>query len=192
MKLLFPPVILLFVLSSVSLCQDMPGPASAQVPVVLKVLSYDRNLRRLNGEKLVLGIIFQGSVHESEEVATEFTATFDAIVDPRVNGLPVTLVPIDLSGGGDIRTMLAEKQVNAVYLAPVFSEPVQQISSIARLRSITTFTGIADYVERGCSVGITARGGRLSLLINLAACHAEGSKFDPQLLRMAQTIDEGE
>lgn len=192
MKLLPPPIMLLLTMSSVGLCQDMPVPASAQVPVVLKVLSYDRNLRRHSGERLVIGVVYQHSVHESEAVANEFLETFGAIADPRVNGMPVSVVSIDLSAGGDIRTILADKQVNAVYLAPVFSEPVQQILNVARVSSITTFTGIPDYVERGCSVGITARGGRLSLLINLTACHAEGSKFDPQLLRMAQTINEGD
>ncbi len=192
MKLLLPPVVLLCAMSSISFCQDMPVPASAQVPVVLKVLSYDRNLQRHTGGKLVLGVIYQRSVHESEEVATEFMQTFEELSDPRVNGLPVSLVPIDLTADSDIRTVLADKGVDAVYLAPVFSEPVRQISNITRVRSITTFTGIPDYVERGCSVGITARGGRLSLLINLAACHAEGSKFDPQLLRLAQTINEGD
>ncbi len=192
MKASLTAIGVLVALSSLSYCQDMPVPASAQVPVILKVLSFDRNLGRHPGQKLVIGVIYQRTVRESKEVAADFMQTFSTIQDPRVNGVPVTVVTIDLSAVDDIGTVLAEKQVNAVYLAPILSEPVRQISNIARIQSITTFTGIPDYVERGCSVGITSRGGRVSLLINLAACHAEGSKFDPQLLRVAQTIDDGE
>jgi len=185
-------VICIGVLTSVCLSQDMPVPATEQVPVILKVLSYDRNLRRHSGDKLVIGVVYQKSVRESEAVADEFLKAFAAMSDPRVNGLSVSVVPIDISSGGDLQAILASREVDALYLAPLVSEPVREISSIARMSSITTLTGIPDYVERGCSVGVTARGGRVSLLINLAACHAEGSRFDPQLLRLAQTIDDGE
>ncbi len=192
MRRQFLTAICISALASVCLGQDMPVPASAQVPVILKVLSYDRNLRRHAGDKLVIGVVYQKSVRESEAVAEEFMKAFAAISDPRVNGLSVSVVPIEISSGGDLQAILASRDVDAVYIAPLVSEPVREISSIARMNSITTLTGIPDYVERGCSVGVTVRGGRVSLLINLAACHAEGSRFDPQLLRLAQTIDDGE
>ena len=192
MKLLRYIVICLFVEAPIGVCQDMPVPASTQVPVILKVLSFDRNLRRHAGDKLVLGVVFQGSVHESEEVAADILQAFAKIPDPRVDGLPISVIPIDLTGVDDLQSLLASLHVDALYIAPLHSKPILEISTIARVRSITTFTGIPDYVERGCSVGVTTRGGRMSLLINLAACRAEGSKFDPQLLRLAQTIDEGD
>jgi hypothetical protein len=192
MRRRFLTAICISALAWVCFGQDMPVPVSAQVPVIFKVLSYDRNLRRHASDKLVIGVVYQKSVRESEAVAVEFMQAFAAMSDPRVNGLSVSVVPIDISSGGDLQTILASRAVDAVYLAPLVSESVREISSIARTSSITTLTGVPDYVERGCSVGVTLRGGRISLLINLAACHAEGSRFDPQLLRLAQTIDDGE
>ena len=70
------------------------------------------------------------------------------------------------------------------------SRDVSAVLRAAEEQQMLTMTGNPEYARLGAGVVITARAGRPSIVINLAACKASGTQFDAQLLRIVQVTNE--
>jgi hypothetical protein len=51
--------------------QDMPVPVEVQVPLLLKILAFDRALASTPSATLVVGVVFQGRNRTSSEIGAE-------------------------------------------------------------------------------------------------------------------------
>ena len=163
--------------------QEMPLPVKDQMPLFLKILSYDKNLSD-RGDEIVIGVLYQeryrASLLAKDEVLTVMKQ-FET-----VSGHPIRLVPIDLDAQDALRTRLEEKDVNIVYVAPLRAFDLQRLTSLSRSHSILTLTGVPNYLGEGLSVSLDVQRNKPLILINLPASEAEGAKFHSQLLKFAQ------
>ncbi len=165
--------------------QQMPLPVKDQMPLFLKILSYDKNLPQ-RGEEIVLGVLYQeryrASLLAKEEVFTVMES-FET-----VSGRPIRLVPVALDAAGDLNTRLSEAGVNIIYVAPVRAFNLEQITNVSQAGTMLTLTGVPTYLSEGLSVSLDVKGGKPLILINLPTSEAEGAKFHSQLLKLAQVI----
>jgi hypothetical protein len=161
--------------------QDMPVPVEVQVPLVVKILSFDQ-ARSGGAEPLVLGLVFQSRNRSSSAVAEDVRAALGRVPGVRV-------VAIDLDEIHDLPAAMQAANVRALYVAPLRAVEVATLSSVTRAGQVVSFTGVPRYVEEGLAVGMEVSGGRPRIVINLAASRAEGARFSSQLLKLVRLTD---
>jgi hypothetical protein len=166
--------------------QDMPVPVEVQVPLLLKILAFDRALTGDESDSLVVGVVFQGRNRTSSEIGAEVRGRLAAGGRPWIAGRAIRVVPIDLDATGDISAVLLRDSVRVLYVAPLRAVAISTVAAATRERLVVSFTGIPRYVEQGLSVGIDVNGVRPQIVINLPASRAEGALFSADLLKLAR------
>ena len=78
--------------------QAMAVPADLQVPLLLKILTYDRQLEAKAGSDLVIGIVHDPSDRESAKAADEIASTLYKFAGKTVKKLPVRYFLIEYAG----------------------------------------------------------------------------------------------
>lgn len=166
--------------------QDMDVPVQVHVPILLKVISFDRQLRSRSAREVVVGVVMQGR-NRASAVAGAAAAEIFATPGTTVDGLPVRVVVVDLDHQS-IRQVLAQSSLTHLYVSPLRAIDISDLASRARAAGIVTMTGIPEYLERGLSVGVGLRGGRPRILVNVGASRAAGAEFSAELLKLADLV----
>jgi len=185
-------VYLSFVGVNFSSAQEMPVPVDVQYPLLLKILTFDKNLKARVGNEIVCGIVYQKKFRTSLNVKDELLRVIDSLALRQIDGIPVRYIAIDVGDDFILENAILENNVNVLYIAPVRALDIGKITAISRSKRLLTLTGVPEYVESGLSVAIAARGEKPQIMINLNAAKAEGSDFSSQLLKLAKIIDRNE
>ena len=181
----------ILILSELTLCQaqEIAVPVEVQVPLFLKILTYERNLEKRAGPEIVIGIIHQRKFRKSLVTRDQFISAVKKLPAPKIGNIPFSCVPIDLSDEVDLNKIISKEKIDLLYIAPLRATGLEPITAASRALQLTTLTGVPEYVESGLALGIGTRGGRPQILVNLSAAKAEGADFNSQLLKMARIID---
>lgn len=171
--------------STAARAQEMEVPVAVQLPLFLKVMSFDRQLRSRTAGTLVIAIVYQRGYRASAAAKDE--AWRAAVRVGEVAGMPVHLVAIDLDRD-ELAEALTRSQATLVYLAPVRGIDMKEFASVTRAAQVTTLTGVVRYVELGLAVGVRLRGDRPRIVVNLAASRSEGAELTAELLRLAEVL----
>ncbi len=182
-------MLLFFLMSPLTLsAQEVPVPVHLQYSILLKTLSFDRNLKTRSGNAIVLGILFQDRYRLSLDIKNEMVSAANEFTRDSVEGLPIRLVPLEYADEAILEKQISGGGINALYVCPLRAVDLKTIFGLSRKNKVLTFTGVPQYVERGLSIGVVLQRGRPSLFINLRASREEGADLDSQLLNLARTI----
>ncbi len=179
---------LLFALSRAAAAESMAFSAEIQVPLLLKILTYDRQLEAKAGTDLVIGIIHDPADRDSSKAADEIATTLYKFAGKTVKRLPIKYFLIEYTKPADLEAFVKAKGINMLYVTPGVSRALPDIIKLSQARHLTTTTGVPDYVRKGVAVGIGERQNKPQILINLPASKSEGSEFDASLLRIATVV----
>jgi hypothetical protein len=163
--------------------QEMEIPVAVQLPLFLKVMSFDRQLSSRGGGTLVLAIAYQSGYRASADAKEEAWRAASNIRE--ISGMPLSIVAIDLDRE-DAAAALTRGRVTLLYLTPVRGVDVKELGGVARAAHVTTLTGVVRYVELGLAVGVRLRGDRPRIVVNLAASRLEGAELGAELLKLAE------
>jgi hypothetical protein len=166
----------------------MPLGAEAQIPLLLKVLTYDRNFEQKAGAELAIGIVHDPSDRDSAKATEEVGSILYKFAGKTVKKLPMKYFTIEFTGPADLERFVKEKRISVLYITPGSAKALAAVLKVSEDLKLTTLTGVPDYVRRGVAVGIGVVQDKPQILINLAAARAEGSDFDASLLRLAQVL----
>lgn len=161
------------------MAQDVPVPAGVQVPLLLKILTFDRHLAAAP-EPLVVAVVFQRRNRASAAIGDEVRVLLAA------SARPIRVVVIDLDETRDLRGTLLRDSVRVVYVAPLQAVSVSTVAEATRGEGVVSVTGVPRYVEQGLAVGLDMSDSRPRIVINLAASRAEGAEFSAELLKLAR------
>lgn len=166
--------------------QEATVPVGLQIPLFLKVVSFDRQLASRMNEELVVAVAYQGGNRESVRAMEDAVR---AIRSARgVPGMPeLRIESIDLDRASLVAE-LARRQVTILYVAPLRAVDIAIIADAARAARVTTFTGTPRYLSDGLAVSVRYQGERPKLLINVDAARLEGAEFSAELLKLAQVM----
>lgn len=160
--------------------QDMEVPVAVQIPLFLKVISFDRH--HAADQPLVFGIVFQSGYRASVEAKNEALLAIAAVAPAAPAVRPVA---IDLDRES-LPNALGGQRFSVVYVTPVRAISIGDIAAATSAARVTTFTGVPRFVALGLAVGVRLQGERPRLLINLPAARASGADFSAELLKLAQ------
>ena len=171
--------------------QDTPVPVSLQVQIMVKILNFDRNLPERLGDRLTVGVLYQGRYRTSANVGGEVCRTFMGLPQAALGALQslqITCVGLDLDQTPDLATVLKRERIQVLYVSPLRAVDLEDVVAVTRAAHITTLTGVPRYVETGCAIGVDMKGDRPEIVINLAASRAEGADLNAQVLKLARVV----
>jgi hypothetical protein len=179
-------LLILFLLPLPSVAQPMSLPAESQVPLLLKVLTYDRHFETRAGQEVVVGIVFVPGDAESQAAANDVGETFFKFKGKTVKKLPVTYVMVEYKSAAEVEKLIKAKGVNVLYITPGNAKNLEQLVRISQANGVTTATGVPEYVKKGVAIGVGQRPDKKPQIhINLSSSKSEGSEFDASLLQIA-------
>lgn len=167
---------------------DMPVPVEIQVPLLMKILSADRNLQDRVSGNLVIGILYQEKNRKSRATMAEFALIAASDKVAAAAKWPFTIAPIAIDQTEDLAGELARQQVNVCYVTPLQAVEVATLIAGVNTAGALTCTGVPDYVDRGAVVGIGTRGDRPEIIVNLDSARTAGAAFSSQLLKLARIV----
>ena len=168
--------------------QDVAVPVAIQVPILVKILNFDRNLPERAGGRLVVGVLFQSRYRTSANVAREVCRTLLDLPAGALGALGISCVTIDLDAGSALDSALQRNGVQVLYVSPLRAVSLDDVTAVSRAARITTLTGVPRYVETGLAIGLDMKGERPEIVINLAASRAEGADLTAHLLKLARVV----
>jgi hypothetical protein len=159
-------------------------PFDVQVPLVLKALTYDRNLKARSGGEVRIAIVTpKGSSRATEELA----ASLKAVTGRTINNLPVVFKEIVVEDDAALEDGLRDGAFAAAYVMPGFGRAdIAKIRKLCEGRRVLAIAAAVDDMEHGLAFGIGAQGSKPQIVINLPASKACGSDFDLALLQLSK------
>lgn len=179
---------LIFISSSRARTQEMPLPAETQLNLLLKALTFDRNLKERQGQRLTLGVVYKSIFEKSLQAKEELIKAFKTVRIKEIFDYPLHVVPIDLYLIG-LEEAVTTQDVDILYITPLDSSEIPKISELSRRKGLITLSGVPQYSEQGIAVTVGKKGETPQIIINLNAARAEGANFSSQLLKMAKIVD---
>jgi hypothetical protein len=164
--------------------QEVPVPVRVQVPLLFRILSFDRNLARRRAGDLVVAVLYQSRNRSSLAIAEEVTLLLGSLSSTEAVG-------IDLDKVTDLRAALAQSGGQVLYVSPLRGVEISGIVRVSRGAGVTTVTGVPRYVEEGISIGLDLKAERPEIVVNLEGARAEGADFTAQLLKLARLVKGG-
>lgn len=175
-------------LAAAAVVDGMPVPAALQVPLLLKILTYDRNLGAKGETSLHVAIVSAPGVPASARTSSEIAAVLKSLADKTVRKLQVRYTTVEYTSDQQMLSALPTDAVNMVYISPGNERNLPSLVNVSKTRQALTATGVPDYVQKGVAIGIGVRQDKPEILINLAATKAAGSEFDAGLLRIVSVV----
>jgi hypothetical protein len=165
--------------------EPMPLSADLQVPLILKVLTYDRHFEAKAGRELFVGVVYDQADPDSLKAASSIFETLLRFSGKTIKRLPIRqqLVPV-----ANLTRIVPAMGISVLYVAPGNARNLAALTRFSQENHVTTVTGVPDYVRQGVALGIDVAQDRPQILINLASSKAEGSEFDASLLRISTIV----
>lgn len=158
-----------------------------QVPLLLKVLSYDRALNRLGTGDLVVAVLYDAANATSSEVRQGFGKALRSGKVSVVNGRRIEVVEINVASG-QTATALRDRKATAAYVTPGLEGRLKDIVRAATETKVTLMGGSEAYARAGVAVGVASAAGKPQLFVNLPASRAAGADLPAALLNIAKVI----
>ncbi len=165
--------------------EPMPLRPELQIPLILKILTYDRHIESKAGEQVVVGIVYAPTDPSSVAAANEVGDVLFRFQDKTVKRLPIRYRLVEYSTPEALERTIDRWGISVLWVAPGSAKNLAGITSVSRRKDVTTTTGVPDYVRRGVAVGLDLGDARPQILIHLEAAKEEGCEFDASLLRIA-------
>jgi len=177
----------LFIFACPVLTQLTDIPVEEQVPMLVKVLSFDKNAP-LKKDDAVVGILYQHDRPVSNTVQHAIMSLRDSADVMLSNGTAVRFIPIALDATGRWKKKAREKNTVALIVTQVDDVFLPEISTFCREQRIISMTTVARYVEEGISLGVASSRGKKVLLVNLPVSLSEGAQFSSRVLQIAKIL----
>ena len=167
---------------------EMLVPPGLQIPLIFKILTYDRELTNRVGDELTMAVLFSSANRDSVQARDESLAILDKLSGKTVKTVPIRFTSVDYTSPEALSQIIERDGIDVLYVAPGLSDHIAQVVRISQERRIITVTGVPEYVNQGLAVGIGLRQDKPQILINLDASKQGGSVFDASLLRIAKVV----
>lgn len=161
-------------------------PPKLQTVLILKVLSYDRNLKKRHQDTIRVGVLYKAADATSTALQRQVLEQFQAISHVTVQGLRVDVVALKLENREQLAQVLEREKIGLLYLCPALGSDLKAITGLTRSKKIVTCSGMLDYVKSGITLGIIVRERRPKIAINTTAARAEGADFETRVLELAE------
>jgi hypothetical protein len=177
---------------------DTRVPHRISVRMLLKALSYDRNLVARSGEAVRVGALVRASHPDSERDGSAFVGELREILDSpamasflanSAQGLGFDVALVAAGSGQEAGRSIQQGHVNVVYLTDGWSGvDVRAVVRLAEELKLLVVASTREQVEAGAALGVFPVDGRPRFVVNVAGAMRQGAQFDSGMLRMADVV----
>lgn len=168
--------------------QEVVVPVSIHLPLLFKAIGLEKNTYKSNSEMYTVAVIYDGMNGNSNDIKSAVLSFSEEKDSLAVGNKNVHFIPVDVHTAKNIDGILQSVKPQAVYIAPLASISVQQITQSSQKEKILSMTGVPEYVDDGVSLGIGIKGDSPEIIINLSSCKEEGIEFSSKVLGLARII----
>jgi hypothetical protein len=168
--------------------QDASARTSARALLILRILSYDHNLKKRAGQRVTVLVLYRAQDQSSLRVRDEVVESLTQVQRIKVAGLPISVQSAPFGDVHGLDARLSTTRPSAIFVCPGLESDIGAISAATRRGGVLSFSTSEIDVKRGLSVGILLAAQKHRILINVPAARAEGSRFDAGLLQLATLI----
>jgi hypothetical protein len=168
--------------------EEVSVPVSLQIDLLLKVASYDKNLRRRAGDRVLVAVLVNPKEADSGRVAAQALAALAEASD--VDGLPVMPLGVEYTDSASLSRLADESRVAVLYVTPGFTPA--ELDGIDRAfdgKSVLSAGALAKYTERGTVLGFDLVGGKPKLLVHLARAKRQNVELSSAVLKLMRVIE---
>jgi hypothetical protein len=168
--------------------EEVSVPVSLQIDLLLKVASYDKNLRRRAGDRVLVAVLVNPRDADSGRVAGQALAALAEASE--LDGLPVMPLSVEYTDSASLSRLVDESRVAVLYVTPGFMPA--ELDGIAQVfdgRSILSAGALAKYTERGTVLGFDLVGGKPKLLVHLARAKRQKVELSSAVLKLMRVIE---
>lgn len=177
----------LLMAGSVAHAQDAATELDPKIalPVLLKVITYDRNFAaRGGGEFVILVASEDGKTPPIDLVAIAKTMKLVSVQER-----PLRFVATSFKDQPSLDAAIQATHAAAIMAAPGTSPAgFKDISEVAQDNQIYTMTMDPSAVQKDFAIGVGNKDGRPQIVINLAMSKAIGAVFESSVLKLARVI----
>lgn len=174
---------LLCLLPSAVFAQDAV-PIAQQAKLLLKAISYDRNLKKRSGTEVHIAVIHQGA----NEAATEIVTALTAAGATKVKGLSVKATGQPFTDVQDLLKRVDAQKYNVLYVHPSALKAISSIQQVARGKKVLSMGANKGLVEKGLSLGVYLHKSKPRLVVNQRAAKVEGLDLEPAIKLISTVI----
>ena len=191
MQRVFCSLVLVFSLfyGQLARAEDQRLPAMHRVAILLKMLTYDQKLKLRCRNGIRIGVVGVSKNKDSMSVAEETFKAMQKGKGKRIEGLPLSVEMVEITGPQDVWKAVDQKKLNILYLSPGLGDMLKKISSFAQAKKILLITGEARHLQTGAALGAVLRGEKPKILLHQKAAASQGASFDIRMSRIVERVD---
>jgi hypothetical protein len=168
--------------------EDVSVPISLQMELLLKVASYDKNLKERAGDRVRVAVLLRPDDADSGRSAAQALKALSDAED--VAGLPLDRVSTTYTDAAALARFIHEGNVAILYVTPGFTEG--EIDAMARALdgvSVLSAGALAKYTLRGVVLGFDLAGGKPKLIVNLDRAKRQRVELSSSVLKLVRVIE---
>jgi hypothetical protein len=167
---------------------DVTVPISLQVELLLKLASYDRNLKARAGDQVRIAVLIHQEDADSGRSAAQAIKALGDVED--IDGLPVQRLIMTYTNGAALARQVKEGGLAILYVMPGFDG--SEMDSIAQELdgiSVLSAGALAKYTARGVVLGFDLAGGKPKLLIHLERARRQHVELSSSVLKLMRVVE---
>jgi hypothetical protein len=168
--------------------EDVSVPISLQMDLLLKVASYDKNLKERAHDRVRVAVLIRQDDADSGRFAAQALKALKET--DHVDGLPLERISLTYTDGPTLTRLTHEGNVSVLYVTPGFSE--SEIDAMARALdgvSVLSVGALAKYTLRGVVIGFDLAGGKPKLLVNLDRAKRQSVELSSSVLKLMRVVE---
>jgi hypothetical protein len=167
---------------------DVTVPVSLQMELLLKVASYDKNLKRRAGERVRVAVVFKQDDADSGRYAGQALKALSEVED--VAGMPVEALSVIFTDAAGLARYTRDGSVAVLYFAPGFADA--DLDAIAQALdgvSVLSAGALPKYTLRGLVLGFDLAGGKPKLWVHLERARRQRVELSSSVLKLMRVIE---
>ena len=162
--------------------------AKIAVPILLKLVTYDRNFASRGGGEFTVLVASDASHGTAREA---LLAAVRALPVSTIQSRPLSWVGIEVKDADTLSTQVSDAKASAVLAVPgLSSASLDAIAKVAKDKKLYTLALDPAMVEKSLALGVGTSSGRPQIVINLPAATAAGTVFESSVLQHAKLRSE--
>ena len=168
--------------------EDVAVPISLQMNLLLKVASYDKNLKRRAGDRVRVAVVVRADDADSGRCAAQALKALEETSE--LDGLPLDRLSTTYTDGAALARFTHDGAVSILYVTPGFSD--SDVVAIARgLDGVNVLSvgALAKYTPLGMVLGFDLAGGKPKLTVNLGRARRQNVELSSSVLKLMRVIE---
>lgn len=160
-------------------------PIRSQALLLLRVLSYDRNLQQRSHSLVTIAVSWRTGDEVLRDEAIEGLRAVSSQF--KVAGLPVRVVPVYFEKDR-FKKQLLDTDANVVLVVGSLVAEAKDLAVTFRELHLLSATSSLGATDEGLTIGISKRGSRAAVRVNVSVAREAGADFDSTLFSVAEMV----